>query len=145
MQEVSVESAFLRMVFLSFAHLWNGDIDICSVKCPETCCWKALCKILLLIPPGGKCSWDTKRSSSAYPKSCYTTSIFLPAAGTSHLLTPWRGRPSRSPRQVDPVNLQIFLFPISLCYSEIWTESLSYAWARQLWHCVSEGLVHLVC
>lgn len=119
MQEVSAESAFVRMVLPSFARLRNGDTDICSVKCPKTYCWKALCKILLLIPPGGKCSWDTKWSSSAFPKSCHTTSIFLPAAGTSHLLSPWRGKPSLSPRQVDQVNLQIFLFPGSLCYSEV--------------------------
>lgn len=69
------------MFLPSFAHFWNGGTDTCSVRCPETCCWKALCEILLLKPPGRKCSWDTKWSSSVFPKFYLTTYIFLPAAG----------------------------------------------------------------
>lgn len=67
------------MFLPSFAPFWNGVTDICSVRCPETCCWKALCE--LLKPPGRKCSWDTKWSSSVFPKFCLTKYIFLPAAG----------------------------------------------------------------
>ena len=92
--------------------------DICSAKCPETYCWKSLCKILLLIPPGRKCSWTPNGPRVLFQSPATPHPSFFQLQEPYHLLTPWRGWPTLSPRQVDQVNSQVFLFPGSLCYSE---------------------------
>lgn len=98
-------SAFcLHHFFPSFAYLWRGNSDICSVKHPETCSTKDL----LPIPPGRKCSPDSHQvlfQSSAMPHPSFFQ-LQWPPTFSLHEGDGWS-----NPRQVDRVNLQILLVP----------------------------------
>lgn len=104
-REFSAESAFIRTFFFpSFADLWRGNSDICSVKCPET----YSSKNLLPLPPGRKCSPNSHQvlfQSSATPHPSFFQ-LQWPPSFSLHEGDGWS-----SLRQVDWVNLWILLVP----------------------------------